>query len=115
MIVELVQALKLDAADDVRRRIAERQLEAHGVFRGIKDGIGVYGLKEGCAGFGIGRLQAHGEKAAGLVDFLLGEDMVPAEDWKRQRPSKSFFERLLKSAPSFNGCKTVERARLRRD
>src|SRR5689334_11704898 len=101
-IVEFVQAVELDAADDVRRRIAEGQFEAHGVFHGIKDGIGVYGLKEGCAGFGIARLQAHGVKAAELVDFLLGEDTVPARDWKRQSFSKSFFERLLKSGTSFD-------------
>src|SRR5690242_16447986 len=110
-IVEFVQALELDVADDVRRRIAEGQLEAHGVFHGLKEGIGVYGLKERCARFGIARLQVHGVKAAERVHFLLGEDMVPARDWKRQRPSRC----LLKSGAGFDGCKTVERARLHRD
>ena len=85
------------------------------MFHGIKDWIGVYGLKEGCAGFGIAGLRVHGVKAAKLVDLLLRENIVPAWDWKRQRLSMLFFERLLKSGGRFDGRKAVERACLHRD
>ena len=60
-------------------------------------------------------MQLHGVKAAKLVDFLLRENMVPAWDWKGQRLSMLFFERLLKSGGRFDGRKAVERARLDRD
>ena len=40
--------MKLQAVDEIRRRVAEIELEAHGMFLRVEDGIGVNGLEERC-------------------------------------------------------------------
>ncbi len=101
--------------DEIRRRIAESELETDRVMLRIEDGIGVDRLEGRGIRFRVARPKAHGIKAAKLVDFLLRKRPSLLGDREGKKLVTLLCYCLLKGWACVDGFETVERPRLHGD
>src|SRR5215469_7045558 len=107
-IVEFVQPLKLEAVDQIGRRIAEVELDADGMSVGVEDRACFYRLEGRGVRFRIARSQAGSIDAAKPIDVFEGERAPLLGNGKGEWLPALRFYGLLKGAAGIDGFETIE-------